>query len=319
MAKDYSSRNTTVVLDGFKPVDPSRPDKRAHDLTGRKFGKLTVEKYAGRRHVKDGSLIIWICRCECGKLTLAATGQLLTPGFEGSCGCSISAKNWKRKNVNIRHHPLYTTWSGIVRRTGDSLAYILRGMCEGFRELEHFAKVMGPKPGPEFSVDRIENNDGYWCGCCEECVRLGRKKNVRWATQDVQSNNKGNNNKITYAGKTMTISQWAKESGLPRKFIRGRFQRGWTAEQIFETAKLKNASTRKPIHHSEETQQQCAADYMSGATLPELAEKYDSERHVISKILKRLGVAKRTHGKSVSLGKKRKRYTKQRFLDFDNS
>lgn len=256
--------------------------------------------------------MFWICRCKCGKLTLASSPNLISGGHD-SCGCTVSTKNWKRKNTNIRHHPLYYTWNSIIRRTSDSLAYILRGMCDGFREFDHFAKVMGPKPGPEFSVDRIENNDGYWCGCCEECIRLGRNKNVRWATVDEQANNKGNNNRITYEGRTLTISQWAKESTIPRKLIRSRLQNGWTPEQIFETMKLKN-QTRNPLHYDEDVQQECAAKYRNGATLPELAEMYHSERHSISRILKRLGVVFRKHSESVSRGKKRKRHHEQRSL-----
>lgn len=60
---------------------------RAEDLTGQRFGKLTVLKRAedlieesGRRRT------MWICRCDCGKETLKR-GEVLKAGQANSCGC----------------------------------------------------------------------------------------------------------------------------------------------------------------------------------------------------------------------------------------
>jgi hypothetical protein len=318
MAKSHSSRNTTVVLEGFKPVDPSLPIHPYDDLTDRVFGKLTVKKYAGRRHIAGGTVLIWICKCDCGRFTLCQSNYLKDQA-RPTCGCGISKKNWKHKTSNIRHHPLYATWSGIVRRTNDSLAYIVRGMCDGFLELDHFAAVMGPKPSVEHSVDRIDNDGGYWCGCCDECRSLGRIKNVRWATQDVQCNNKSNNHRLTYKGKTMTISQWAKELRVARELIKARVEHGWNAEQIFETIKLKNQHSRNPIHHDEATQRQCAADYVAGATLGELGKEHHCDRHSIERLLRRMGIAIRNRSEWMKVGlakKKRRRESRQRLLDF---
>ena len=44
---------------------------------------------------------------------------------------------------------------------------------------------------------------------------------------------------ITYKGKTQTVSQWEKETGIRAKIIYGRRSRGWTPEEIFETPVLK--------------------------------------------------------------------------------
>jgi len=52
------------------------------DFTGKRFGKLTVLSYAGKR---DG-MHRWRCRCDCGKETVV--GQtLLQTGKTSSCGC----------------------------------------------------------------------------------------------------------------------------------------------------------------------------------------------------------------------------------------
>ena len=310
MATDHSSRNTTVVLPGFKPVDTSRPKWDYANLVGRKFGKLTVVKYAGRRHVSGGTQVAWICRCECGKKTLV-TSTGLTGGRHLSCGCATSARNWKHRKTNIRHHPLYGIWNGIIGRTRKHIDYIARGMCDGFRELDHFAAVMGERPSAEHSIDRVRNDDGYWCGCCEECVSLGRTKNVRWATQDVQANNKGNNRRLTYQGRTQTLSQWAKELGVDRARIGARLKLGWTEERALAIRKLGNAHSLNDIHASEETQAQCADEYLAGATLSELGVKYSCDRHSITRLLKRLGIQLRSRSErmKVGLSKRRRRGT----------
>ncbi len=53
------------------------------DLSGERFGKLTVERRKGP--INGG--VEWFCRCDCGNLTIA-TGQGLKRGSWVSCGCS---------------------------------------------------------------------------------------------------------------------------------------------------------------------------------------------------------------------------------------
>ncbi len=53
------------------------------DLTGKKFGRLTVIKDDGTR---DNRAISWLCHCECGKY-VHVRGQTLKSGNTRSCGC----------------------------------------------------------------------------------------------------------------------------------------------------------------------------------------------------------------------------------------
>lgn len=52
------------------------------DITGRKFGKLTLKftTSGGSRH------IYWVCECECGKFTAQRSSDLIY-GRVHSCGC----------------------------------------------------------------------------------------------------------------------------------------------------------------------------------------------------------------------------------------
>lgn len=56
---------------------------RKKDLTGQKFGKLTVLESTKER---QGGAIMWRCLCDCGMETLVSTGNL-TSGHTSSCGC----------------------------------------------------------------------------------------------------------------------------------------------------------------------------------------------------------------------------------------
>ena len=55
----------------------------SNDLTGRKFGKLTVLKLSGLN--KHGERI-WLCKCDCGN-TVTVNSYALTKGHTKSCGC----------------------------------------------------------------------------------------------------------------------------------------------------------------------------------------------------------------------------------------
>ena len=57
------------------------------DLTGKKFGRLTV-LHKGKAHITSGGNYIatWTCQCECGTIKDIA-GNKLRNGHTTSCGC----------------------------------------------------------------------------------------------------------------------------------------------------------------------------------------------------------------------------------------
>ena len=63
-------------------------NKRAHDLKGKKFGKLTVIE---KTDEKNRLGIVWKCKCDCGNVIDVVSSCLLSPkrlGIIKSCGCS---------------------------------------------------------------------------------------------------------------------------------------------------------------------------------------------------------------------------------------
>lgn len=56
------------------------------DLTGQKFGRLTVLKRAENIQYKSAMAVQWECRCDCGKTVIRRSTGLLQ-GYSKSCGC----------------------------------------------------------------------------------------------------------------------------------------------------------------------------------------------------------------------------------------
>lgn len=56
---------------------------RSVDLTGRRFGRLTVLQLTEKRVNQS---VVWLCRCDCGTELTVTTGELLS-GHKKSCGC----------------------------------------------------------------------------------------------------------------------------------------------------------------------------------------------------------------------------------------
>lgn len=86
--------------------------------------------------------------------------------------------------------------------------------------LEAFLEHIGPKPSPKHEVDRIDNGRGYEPG------------NVRWATRSEQMQNTRVTVRISAFGKTQTLCEWARETGIRRRTLEWRRDNGWEPERI---------------------------------------------------------------------------------------
>ena len=66
-----------------------------HDLTGKRFGRLTVSSFVGFNEARHS---VWICHCDCGE-TITAFGYSMKQGKKKSCGCL--QREWVNKNRSI--------------------------------------------------------------------------------------------------------------------------------------------------------------------------------------------------------------------------
>lgn len=101
-------------------------------------------------------------------------------------------------NRGDKRSPTAATWHNMIQRVTNPNAtgysyYGGRGItvCERWRNsFEAFLEDVGERPDG-LTLDRYPDNDGgYWCGHCAECVRLGRPANWRWADWSTQMKNK---------------------------------------------------------------------------------------------------------------------------------
>lgn len=207
------------------------------DLTGKKFNKLTVIKFAGHR---KKNLLEWLCKCDCGR-NVIVTGRDLKSNHVKSCGC-LTATIDDQGRRPIRNHPLYIVWIQMRRRCKNDSEYAGRGIkvCERWQNSFHyFIEDMGERP-EKHSLERLDNDAHYSCGKCEECLHSNWSANCVWATRTQQVRNRRNTVKITAFGQTLPLAEWADIVGISHKRISSRIQRGWSAEKSLTTPVTKN-------------------------------------------------------------------------------
>lgn len=75
-----------------------KDDLTGLDITGEKFGKLTVLEYAGRKISGRRREKVWKCRCDCGKEVVVFQHNLMC-GNTQSCGCMRGRKYTTRGDL----------------------------------------------------------------------------------------------------------------------------------------------------------------------------------------------------------------------------
>lgn len=208
------------------------------DLTGQKFGRLTVIERANNS--KDGRTR-WKCVCECGSgKEVVVTGVDLRNGHSKSCGCiqkeiaSITVKpHYTHGKSNSR---IYRIWrnmksrcyckkNAIYKYYGERGITVCDEWVDDFKSFYYWAMQNGY--ADELSIDRKDVNGNY------------EPNNCRWATKKEQANNTRNNRIITYKGVTLTLSQWSEKTGINSKTIQTRLNNGWSVEKALSTPTLR--------------------------------------------------------------------------------
>ena len=212
-------KNTAIPHCGCSPHWRGT-NKRFVDLSGEKFGKLTVIEHKGKDKYSHN---LWLCQCECGEYIVSETNSLNT-GKAQSCGCMRKELLIERSTThNHSNTRIYNIYHGMVDRCykvndPDYTSYGGRGIAvctewlNSFEEFYNWSLISGYSE--ELSIDRIDVNGNY------------EPSNCRWATMKEQGNNKRNTIRYTYNGFTHTLTEWAEMIGSKYNTVYHRYRKG---------------------------------------------------------------------------------------------
>lgn len=199
---------------------------RLNDLTHRVFGRLTVVK----RGSNFKNVVGWECKCVCGNVKNVRASSLIK-GWTTSCGCYHRDMMRETHSTHgMAGKPEYQAWNHMIQRcynerTCNYSNYGGRGItvCTRWRtSFKNFLDDMGLKPSRKHSIDRIDNNKGYF------------KENCRWSGPYQQASNKRDTVNITFQGETKCLKEWARSLNMSYKNLHKRiFIRGWTVDRAF--------------------------------------------------------------------------------------
>lgn len=193
------------------------------NMIGKKYGRLTI---LNLHHKDKNGRLFYLCRCDCGNEKII-NGERIRNGKTKSCGCynkEISKNKFTKHNM--RYTKIYNVWRNIKERcASNNKDYGGRGItiCDewknDFMSFYNWAMQNGYVEKIEngkniISLDRIDVNGNY------------EPNNCRWATNDIQCNNKRNNLFVNYKDINYTIAQLSKKFNIKYEKLRKAYHKG---------------------------------------------------------------------------------------------
>lgn len=187
------------------------------DIVGQRFCRLVVLGLAFMR----GDKSYWLCQCDCGNQKTIDRSSLKRPNV--SCGCLHREIQRARLTTHgMARKPEYVAWQAMLQRcenpsNPEYKNYGGRGIkvCKRWHSFENFFADMGFRPAKGYSLDRKENDGDY------------APDNCRWATVKEQNDNKRQSRRLTFEGRTQSLTAWANEKGINPITLHGRIAAGW--------------------------------------------------------------------------------------------
>lgn len=197
------------------------PRGRYKDLVGNRYGHLVVLGFAYSNPKSH-----WYCRCDCGLEKIIRVDALK---IVKSCGCFAREKSTTHGMSKTRFHKIYQKMLARCTSRTDP-AYQLYGgrgirvkwlAFQDFREdmYDSYLAHCASYGEDNTTIDRIDN-DGHYS-----------KENCRWATRKLQAVNRRNTRYLTVNKITHTVEMWAQLSGLSKRTINTRLDRGWPIDE----------------------------------------------------------------------------------------
>lgn len=199
------------------------------DLTGKKFGRLSVIK----RTFNKNNNVCWLCLCDCGNYTVVRSCALIQ-GITKSCSCLHKEIVKKSCKKNFEKHKLSKSrinniWFNIKQRCynpkNPNYKYYGKkniSLCPEWQNFKNFYTwAMNNGYKDNLTIDRIDNNGNY------------EPSNCRWVDLKVQENNRSNNRLIQYQNQIHTLAEWARITNIKYTTLKRRIDCGWALEKAF--------------------------------------------------------------------------------------
>lgn len=224
------------------------------DLTGRKFGKLTVIERDGR---DEKGNITWKCKCDCGNIC-TVPGVILRRRSKKSCGCKWMEPG--NKTHGMTGTTLFTRWINMRSRCNNPKnkrynRYGGRGIkiCDewenDFSAFYNWAINNGYEES--LTLDRIDNDLGYF------------PDNCRWVDKKTQANNRSTNKMYTINGETKTLAEWCEQYDMPYYLVISRLRKNISIEEsLSKNYKRKNAKHNEYFQELEKKANLYGMDYI---------------------------------------------------------
>lgn len=151
---------------------------KAHNLTGKRFGKLVVVRRFGS---SASGKAVWECACDCGGTCLADT-SILNSGHKVSCGCSAM-----HDLSGMRFGMLIVV--GRAENIGEKVSWICRCDC-GRTATSTTSNLMGGKSTSCGCVRTKHHGKGtrlyrIWTGMKDRCLNENSKYMVRYGGRGI--------------------------------------------------------------------------------------------------------------------------------------
>jgi hypothetical protein len=206
-----------------------------NNLTGKKFGKLTVLSFSHR----NNKHYYWNVACDCGVKKTMRVDTIKNKKVSG-CGCGVpESQKTNPHNVKHRlsHSQFYNTYYSAKNRCHSDKNVMfynyggrgIRFLWKSFKDFhtdmyDSFVDFANRNKNTRISLDRIDNSKGYF------------KENCRWATYKQQARNSTKNRLIEYDGQIKCLAEWAETYNIPTATLWARITRyEWSIAKALTT------------------------------------------------------------------------------------
>jgi hypothetical protein len=212
-------------------------------LIGKKYNYLTLIEEKEPHITKGGNKHrTALFKCKCGNEKIIQVSSVFNFQIK-SCGCYTRKMAKKRMILKNTKHgfskiPEYNVWLSMKKRCNNPnnnhyKYYGGRGIkicIEWNNDFLSFFNDMGKRPSRKHSIDRIDNNKGYF------------KENCRWAKRKQQARNVRNNLILEAFGEKKCMAEWAEILGFSwqKLYYRLIISKNYNLENLLKEIKYDN-------------------------------------------------------------------------------